>query len=127
MRIFFLYILAQFNVQPGNTIVRQNEMLNVKFECTVNLGTPYWTLDIPTYLPDSNPKAVLSTEEEHAERDRQILNEMGITFFSREGFTNISIPGVTDNNRTAIFCAVGVGVAPDFSGEVTLTVIGKRT
>ena len=114
-----------FVVQPGDTIVRLNEMVNVIFECEVDEGTPLWSLQIPTYLPNSDIPQFLSTEEGHAERDREILNGRGITFFSTEGFTNISIPGVTENNCTTLYCAVSIGVSLDFSEEVKLTVVGK--
>ena len=114
-----------FTVRPGDTIVRLNEMVNVIFECQVDEGTPYWSLQIPTYVPNSDPPAFLSTEAEHDERDREILNKRGITFFSRASFTNISIPGVAENNCTTIYCAVSSGTSVEFSEEFKLTVVGK--
>ena len=115
-----------FTVQPGDTIVRLSEMVNVIFECEVDEGTPYWTLQIPTYMPNSDPPVFLTTEPVHAEMDREILNGRGITFFSTEGFTNISIPGVAENNCTTLYCAVSTGITIEFSEEpVKLTVVGE--
>ena len=106
---------------PGDTIVRLNEMVNVMFECEVDEDEPYWSVMIPTY----SERASLSTEKEHAERDREILNGRGITFFSEAGFTNISIPGVAENNCTTLYCAVNLGISPEFSDEFKLTLVGK--
>ena len=110
-----------FTVTPGDTAISLDEQLSVTFECNTSTGTPYWTVMIPFYASIG----FFTTEPEHATDQ---LDDLGITYFSTEGFANISIPRVVENNGTQLYCAVAVGISPVFHNTedpIDLIIVGE--
>ena len=110
-----------FTVLPGDTVISLDEQLSVTFECNTSEGTPYWTFMITFYAS----VGFFTTEPKHATDQ---LDDLGITYFSTEGFTNISIPRVVENNGTQLYCAVAVGISPEFhpvEDPIDLTIVGE--
>ena len=89
------------------------------FECNTSEETPYWTFTIPGL------SAILSTEPEHNSPE---LNGLDLTFFSTEGFTNISFPRIAEYNGTDLYCAISSGSSTEFHNDrdpIDLTIVGK--
>ena len=55
------------------------------------------------------------------------MNQRGITFSLRDTFTNITIPGVAENNGTTIYCGTNVHGINEFGLEtpIVLKILGK--
>ena len=107
-----------FTVTSDDTVVSLDEQLSVMFGCNTSEGTPYWVFAIPFYMS----VGLFTTEPEHATNQ---LDDLGITYFSTEGFTNISIPRVVENNGTQLYCAVAVGISPEYHNLNDLIIVGE--
>jgi hypothetical protein len=109
-----------FIVEPNDTILALNQMINATFQCTCIAGDvctspPFWSLE--------NEGRYLVTNDAD---DAIILAERGITYSSSGTSALISIPDTVKNNNTQIFCAGLISGGTEFSDPpVKLIIIGK--
>ena len=75
-----------------------------------------WTI----YYPNLNQ--YLST---HDDKDKQIIEDHGIYYYSGETAANITIPGTVENNRTQVWCTALHAGETKFSDQIEIIIPGK--